>query len=154
MPTAVLKRPPVTQEHPQLQGNLSSDELISLLKKKTEDSIEWRLECALVIRELRRRVKAGEMGPDVNWYVWARKNIELGKTQLKGHLRVANAANPREEAERLFALGLARVEKLEARFAHEIDIQKSARIDLQRFAKYGPIEKVMHINEIRCKMYS
>jgi hypothetical protein len=150
---AVLKRRSVPQAHIELQGNLSTSELITLLKKKSEDSIERRLECAFIVRKLWDRVNGGEMGSGVNWYAWARKHIKLGKTQLKGHMRVANADNPREEAERQFALGWARTEKLAARFAHETDIEKSARINLQRFAKYDPIEKVMRIYEIRCKMY-
>lgn len=151
---AVVKRRAVRKSRIELQHDLSTDELIGLFKKKSEDSIERRLECAFIVRKLWERVKAGEMGPVVIWYSWARKNIGLGKTQLKGHMRVAFADKPRAEAERQFALGVARAEKLAARFSNETSLEKSARDGLKRFAKYGPIEKVMRIYEIRCKMYS
>jgi hypothetical protein len=150
---AVVERRPLPIPPRKKTSERSTNELIKVITHKCEDSILRRVECAMAVRELWERVDAGKMGLGVKWYSWARDNINLGKTQLKGHMRVARSPNPRAEAERLWDLRVARAQRLEERFINETGVEKSTRENLKRFAKYGPIEKVMRIYEIRCQMY-
>ena len=67
---------------------------IETTAKRSDDHV---IELAMLLRELRRRIEAGEVG-EVNWYAWAQENIKLRKTRLRALMRIAEAANPREQA--------------------------------------------------------
>lgn len=61
---------------------------------------EHTITAALLIREARKRVEAGEAG-DTTWYEWAPKNIKLSLSRLRELQRIAEAQDPRKELERL-----------------------------------------------------
>ncbi len=60
---------------------------------------EKTLEAAMLIREARKRVDAGEAG-DITWTSWARKNIKLSKSRLRELQRISEAEDPQKELER------------------------------------------------------
>ena len=57
------------------------------------------IEAAMLIREARKRVEAGEVGK-ADWETWARENIRLCDTRLRELQRIAKAEDPRKEIER------------------------------------------------------
>jgi hypothetical protein len=124
--------------------------LIGVLEDRSTRSFEDRILSALIVRELRQRVEAGQMG-DVTWYSWARKNINLGATRLKEHMRVAGASNPRAEIRRLIRLAEARAVRLkenkDRREAFEWE-----RKSVIEFARKAPIEQVRMLYQLRAKM--
>ena len=70
-------------------------------------SDEHVIEAALLVRQARERVDAGEAG-DVTWYEWAPRNIGLKKSRLRELQSIAAADDPARELERLRAQNAAR----------------------------------------------
>ena len=60
---------------------------------------EHTITAALLMREARKRIEAGELG-DVKWTEWAPKNIELSFSRLRELQRIAEAEDPQKELER------------------------------------------------------
>ncbi|CAN0587843.1 unnamed protein product, partial [Ectocarpus sp. 12 AP-2014] len=75
--------------------------------KKSEEHV---IAAAMLIRDARRRVNAGEAG-DVTWYEWAPRYIDLSMSRLRELQRIAEADDPEKELDRLRALNKKRVEK-------------------------------------------
>ena len=71
---------------------------------------EKMIEAAMLIREARKRVEAGEIGK-ADWETWARENINLGDSRLRQLQRIANAKDPQEELERQQKMTRERVER-------------------------------------------
>ena len=71
---------------------------------------EKMIEAAMLIREARKRVEAGEVGK-ADWETWARENINLGDSRLRQLQRIANAKDPQEELERQQKMTRERVER-------------------------------------------
>lgn len=124
--------------------------LIGVLESRSARSFEDRILSAMVVRELRQRVEAGLMG-DVTWYSWARKNINLGATRLKEHMRVARARNPRAEIRRLIKLAEARAQRLDENKARR-EAAEWERKAVAEFAWNGPIEQVRMLYQLKAKM--
>ncbi len=57
---------------------------------------ESTIKAALLVREARARLDAGELG-DTTWYEWAPKNIKLKMSRLRELQRIAEAENPKAE---------------------------------------------------------
>jgi len=106
--------------------------------KKSE---EYVISAAMLIREARRRVEAGEAG-DVKWYEWAPKNIELSMSRLRELQRIADADDPAKELERLRRLNQKRVEKHRDKKAAQRKILEEDRERLVAWAKSAPIADV------------
>jgi hypothetical protein len=124
--------------------------LIGVLESRSTRSFEDRILSAMVVRELRERVEAGQMG-DVTWYSWARANIKLGATRLKEHMRIAHASNPRAEIRRLIKLSEARAQRLDENKARR-DAAEWERKAVATFAWHGPIEQVRMLYQLKAKM--
>ncbi len=71
---------------------------------------EKMIEAAMLIREARKRVEAGEVGK-ADWETWARENINLGDSRLRQLQRTANAKDPQKELERQQKMTRERVER-------------------------------------------
>jgi vacuolar-type H+-ATPase subunit I/STV1 len=71
---------------------------------------EHTITAALLIREARKRVEAGEAG-ETTWYEWARNNIKLSMSRLRELQRIAEAQDPRKELERIRKKTQERVER-------------------------------------------
>jgi hypothetical protein len=99
------------------------------------------ISAAMLVREARRRVEAGEAG-DVKWYGWAPKNIKLSVSRLRELQRIAAADDPAAELERQRKLTQKRVEEHRERKATERQAQDPERSRLIAWAREEPIEKV------------
>jgi len=106
--------------------------------KKSE---EYVISAAMLIREARRRVEAGEAG-DVKWYEWAPKNIELSMSRLRELQRIADADDPEKELERLRRLNQKRVEKHRETKAAQRKALEEDRERLIAWAKSAPLAEV------------
>ncbi len=86
------------------------DILAEKITRYANDADEKTLEAAMLIREARKLVDAGEAG-DVTWETWARENINLGDSRLRQLQRIANAKDPQKELERQREMTQKRVER-------------------------------------------
>jgi hypothetical protein len=148
--SAVAKRRTMTKAKDKTFTRRATDRLIGDLESRSTRSFEDRIASARIVRELRERVEAGHMG-EVTWYSWARKNIKLGKTRLKEHMRVANAANPRDEVKRLIELAEARAQRLDESRKRRDSVEWERR-SVINFAKKAPIEQVRILQRTVSKM--
>ncbi len=71
---------------------------------------EHTIKAALLVREARKRVEAGEVGK-ITWFSWAPKNIKLAGSRLCELQRIAEAEDPRKELERIRKQTRKRVER-------------------------------------------
>lgn len=106
--------------------------------KRSEEHV---ISAAMLIREARRRVEAGEAG-EVTWYEWAPKNIELSMSRLRELQRIAEADDPAKELERLRRLNQKRVEKHREKKAAQRKSLEEDRERLVTWAKSAPISEV------------
>ncbi len=109
--------------------------------KKSDEHV---ISAALLMREARRRVDAGEAG-DIKWYVWAPKNINLSLSRLYELQCIAAADDPAAEIERLRLLIRERGKKCREKKAAEKRALEEDRRDLIAWAKKAPIEKVRRV---------
>lgn len=111
---------------------------IETLARKADDQV---IAAALLVREARRRVEAGEAG-DIKWYGWAPKNINLSVSRLRELQRIAEADDPAAEIERQRKLTQKRVENYRERQAATKEALDPERRRLIAWAKVAPIERV------------
>lgn len=102
------------------------------------DSNRYLIAAAMLIREARRRVEAGEAG-DVTWYEWAPKNIKLSKSRLRELQQIADADNPEDEVERLRRLNRKRVAEHRQKKVAEREVLEEDRAQLIAWVKSAPI---------------
>lgn len=106
------------------------------------------ISAAMLIREARRRVEAGEAG-DVRWCEWAPKNIDLSMSRLRELQSIAAAADPAAEIDRLRQLTQKRVEKhREKKKAAERNSLEEDRELLIAWAKTAPIAEVRRMRDM------
>jgi|GEM_PF-6059884 len=105
------------------------------------------ISAAMLIREARRRVEAGEAG-DVRWCEWAPKNIDLSMSRLRELQRIAAAADPAAEIDRLRQLTQKRVEKHRQKKAAERNSLEEDRESLIAWAKTAPIAEVRRMRDM------
>lgn len=118
-------------------------DLIQEIQTKAEQSDDHVIAAAMKIRELRQRIESGEVGK-VNWYVWALEHIEFKKTRLRELVRIAEAADPRKEAERLRNLTRERKDRHRTRHATERELEPE-RQAIIAWAKKATIAEVEDI---------
>ncbi len=96
----------------------TQDSLESLAKQIVENADkadEYVVAAAMLIREARKRVEAGDAGNGVTWSGWAEKNIELSPSRLRELDRIAKADDPASELTRLRELASKRAAKHRAK---------------------------------------
>ena len=84
--------------------------LAEKIAQSATEAEEHTIKAALLVREARKRVEAGEAG-EVTWYEWARKNIKLSMSRLRELQRIAKAEDPKKELERIRKKTQERVER-------------------------------------------
>lgn len=107
-------------------------------------SDEHVISAALLLREARRRVEAGEAGA-VTWYEWGPKNINLSLSRLRDLQRIAGADDPAKELERQRKLTQKRVEDHRARKTEAEREREEERRRLIGWAKKAPIDEVRRV---------
>ena len=107
---------------------------------KSDDHV---IELAMLLRELRHRVDAGEVG-EVEWYVWANENLKLRKTRLRALMRIAEAPNPREEAACQREMNAKRQAKYRANQARLSDLAPACR-EIIKWARMTSVEEAKAI---------
>ena len=114
------------------------------IEEHAKKSDEHVISAAMLMREARRCVKAGDAG-DITWESWALKNINLSPSRLRDLQRIANADDPAKELERQRRLTRMRVEKCREKGAAAASTLEQERKDLIAWAKNEPIEKVRRV---------
>ncbi len=109
--------------------------------KKSDEHV---ISAAMLMREARRRVDAGEAG-GITWCAWALNNIKLSPSRLRDLQKIADADDPMKELERQRKLTQKRVEEHRAKKAAEAWRLDEERRDLIAWAKKAPIEKVRRV---------
>lgn len=71
---------------------------------------EKTIEAAILVREARERVEAGEAG-ETTWYSWAHTNIKLSESRLRELQRIAEAEDPHKELVRIREMNRKRVQR-------------------------------------------
>ena len=172
--TAVLKRPPQSI----VEGSaLSIPDLIIEITRESDDADEQTIHSALMLRQLRLRVEAGELGPNVIWYEYALQAVKLGKSRLKELDKIARAKDARSELNYLRRLAVERAKrhkprvmideplsdqqmrervKTFARKASAAHLEILARLcepvpalpKVLLFAKLGPVDRVHKLYEL------
>ncbi len=84
--------------------------LAEKITRYANEADEKTLEAAMLIREARKLVEAGEAG-DVTWETWAREKLKLGDSRLRELQRIAKAKDPQKELERQREMTQKRVER-------------------------------------------
>jgi len=108
-------------------------DLVRKIETTATTSDEHVIDLAMLLRELRRRVDAGEIG-DVEWYVWANENIKLRKTRLRALLRIA------EEAVRQREINARRQANYRAKHSRLSDLAPECR-EIIKWAKLNLVEE-------------
>ncbi len=120
------------------------DVVAQKIEAHAKKSDEHVISAALLMREARRRVDAGEAG-DIKWCAWAPENIKLSLSRLRDLQRIAEADHPMKELERQRRLTQKRVEEHRAKKAAEAWRLDEERRDLIAWAKKALIEKVRRV---------
>ena len=118
--------------------------------KKSEEQV---ISAAMLVREARRRVEAGEAGK-ISWYDWAPKNISLSLSRLRELQSIAAADDPEKELERQRKLtqkrGKEHRAKKKATGTQDLDPERQ---DLINWAKEAPIDRVKQVlGQIRSQL--
>ena len=121
---------------------LTLEELVREIVKRANRGDKGLLARAMLLRELRRRIEAGEAGKGVKWFEWATQNIGLKKTQLYELQVIANHKNPKEALTRYRSINCERQKRLRDK-AIERDPE---RLGVIAFVRRMPIE---HVRKIR-----
>ena len=120
------------------------DVVAQKIEAHAKKSDEHVIAAAMLVREARRRIEAGEAG-DIKWYVWAPDNIKLSLSRLRELQRIAEADDPAKELERQRKLTQKRVEEHRAKKTAEKRELEAERRDLIVWAKKAPIEDVRRV---------
>lgn len=98
---------------------------------------------AMSLREVRRRVEAGEEGVGEKWHGWARKNIPLCETKLYQLQAIAYAKDPHAELERQRRLGRERSKR--CRGPRETSESSPERYKLKKWADDAAREDLIKV---------
>ena len=96
-----------------VKETVKKEPLETLAEKITQcatQADEHTITAALLIREARKRVEAGEAG-ETTWYEWARNNIKLSMSRVRELQRIGDAKDPQKELERIRKKTQERVER-------------------------------------------
>ena len=123
----------------------SIEDLARAIEANSDKGDEALIATALLVRELKYRIEAGEAGPQVKWLVWAKARFNRRKTQLYKLTTIANAADP-HRALREFRLRESNRQKTSRQRRENGDDERSALIRRLRQcdrATLGKMSKVL-----------
>jgi hypothetical protein len=126
---------------------LGKEPLDIIARKIAEHAVqadEHVIKAAMLVREARQRVEAGEVG-NITWYKWGLKYIKLSPSRLRELQRIAAAEHPYKELERQRRASQKRVEKHRRKNAAEWRAMAKERKQLRIWAEEAPIEDVKWI---------
>jgi hypothetical protein len=131
--TAVLKRP----SQPVIEVSaLSIPELILEITRESDDADDQTIRSALMLRQLRIRVQADELGPNVKWFEYALQAVKLKKSRLKELDKIARAKDPRNELNYLRRLAVERAKRHKPKVMVDEPLSdQQMRERVKRFAK-------------------
>lgn len=125
---------------------LPLEELINEIDEKSDLQDQELLATAELVRQVKLRVEAGEMGAGVRWLEWAPNNFRTCISKLYALNRIASHPNPREALE-VFRLQQRERDKAKAQKKTEQKIVDSDpdRKKLIEWARRAKMEKVKTI---------
>ena len=80
----------------QVENAKSIEDLAREIEENTEAGDDALIATAMLVRQLKCRIEAGEAGPGVSWLTWAKARFNKRKSQLYKLITVANASDPRQ----------------------------------------------------------
>ena len=99
------------------------------------------IENAMLVRDVRLRIEAGEAGIGVKWLEWALVNFKLGKTTLYKLISIAKADDPHAALEE-FRTRECRAQKDHRRNEASGDLERQALIRLIRALPKEDVRKL------------
>jgi len=76
-------------------------ELAEEICEDADKGDERRIKAAMLLRELKLRISAGEAGPGVDWKQWVRVNFKRSRIWIQDLDLIASAENPAAELRRI-----------------------------------------------------
>lgn len=114
------------------------------IKEHAKKSDEHMIAAAMLVREARRRIEAGEAGM-ITWYEWGLKYIKLSTSRLYELQSIAEADNPEAELERLRRQTRERVKQHRKKKAEAGRQSEQERRKLIAWAKKAPLDEVRRV---------
>lgn len=74
----------------------SIEELAREIELRSDFGDAKLIETAMLVKQLKTRIEAGEVGLGIRWLVWAKDRFKRRKSQLYKLITVANASDPRQ----------------------------------------------------------
>jgi hypothetical protein len=110
--TAWKQRDAVTNgQSAETAREMTLDELAKEIREEANKGDERLLNAAMLLRELKHRIEAGEAGVGVKWTEWARDKFGRKKTWIRNLDLIASAKDPIAELERIRKDGCERQRK-------------------------------------------
>lgn len=123
----------------------TADEPLDAVARRIEGhsrkSDDETITAAMLVREARRRVEAGEAGP-ATWFEWAPANIRLSRSRLYELQRIADADDPRAELERIRRMMRERAKRHRETKAEAEQKDEIERRMLKEWADAAPLDEV------------
>ena len=80
----------------QVENAKSIEDLAREIEENTEAGDDALIATAMLVRQLKCRIEAGEAGPGVSWLTWAKARFNKRKSQLYKLITIGNAPDPRQ----------------------------------------------------------
>jgi hypothetical protein len=141
--TTALGGIPLVTECARLTQNKTLSELVKEIETEANKGDEHLIATAMLVRELKNRIKAGEAGEGVKWTVWAKQNFHLSKSRLYELDIVGSSANPKATLAYYRQKNCERQKRLRER-AIERDPERCAVVE---FIRTTDIEHVRRIRK-------
>ena len=125
-----------------LQIKASLQDLARQIESHANKADERTLAAALLVRQARARIEAGEAGIGVKWFEWALKNIQLSKSRLSELQSIAQADNPQAEMERRRQMTNDRQKRKRERDVQAARMQEPVRKQMSAWLKDAPCEMI------------
>ncbi len=120
-------------------------DIVDEIERQGKASDDRMLSAAMLMRELRSRFDAGEMGKGGSWLKWIEKEIKLSHSQLHLLDAIARAPDPRQELERQRERNRKRGKKHRAAKQAQAKSLEPERRDLIGWAREAPFEDVRRV---------
>jgi hypothetical protein len=127
------------------ESGLPLQELIQRIEANVNGADAQILAAALLYREARRRVEAGEEGAGVKWMEWAVKNIKLKSSRLYELEKIADSDDPAAELDVVRASNRERQKRYREKATARENTSDPERVKLSKWAKDAPIDQVRSI---------